>query len=135
MSALRRDMTRLGADIGPLNKALAAAGKMAAEPIAGAVRSSVPQGDTGRLSGSVRVTGSKSGAAVRMGRASAPYAGPVDFGGWPEGREYVADGRYLFPAASGLAEQAASLYSQATQRALDAFDWTNETDNAGAVHD
>jgi hypothetical protein len=25
------------------------------------------------------------------------YAGPVEFGGWPKGRPYVAKGRYIFP--------------------------------------
>jgi hypothetical protein len=61
-----------------------------------------------------------------MGRASLPYAGPLEFGGWPAGREFVASGRYLFPAAGRLAGEAAELYSNALQRGLDAFPWTNE---------
>ena len=134
MAALRRDMNRLGLDTGPLNKALAQAGRTAAEPVAAAVRESVPR-DSGTLAGDVRVTASRSGAAVRMGRASVPYAGPVDFGGWPGDREYKAGGRYLWPAGQALAAQAAELYSAAAQRALDTFNWTNQTTDAGAVRD
>ena len=56
-----------------------------------------------------------------MGRA-VPYAGPVEFGGWPEGREYVPQpGGYLFPAAHALADTAATLYAAGVQRAVDAF--------------
>ena len=134
MSALRRDVKRLTDDAGALNKALSAAGRTALQPVAAAVRSSVPQ-VSGRLSSDVRVLASRTGASVRMGRASLPYAGPVDFGGWPEGREYMADGRYLFPAADALGETAASDYSTAAQQALDAFGWTNETNTAEAVRD
>jgi hypothetical protein len=134
MAALRRDVKRLTGDVGPLSNALKEAGRQAVQPVAAAVRSSVPRG-SGDLSGTVRVTGSRTGAAVRMGRASVPYAGPVDFGGWPVGRDYVSGGRYLFPAAVSLAGTAATSYADATQHALDAFPWTNETNDAKAVHD
>lgn len=134
MRALRRDVSRFTDMAGPLARALTQAGHTAAEPVAAAVRESVPR-DSGRLAGDVRVTGGKTGAAVRMGRASVPYAGPVDFGGWPEGRDYEAGGRFLFPAAVSLAETSATLYAQGTQRALDAFGWTNETSQGEAVHD
>ena len=83
----------------------------------------------------MRITGTRTGATVRVGRKSVPYAGAVDFGGWPKGREYVAGGRYLFPAAQGLAETVANLYSDGIQQALDSFPWSNETTDAGAVHD
>jgi hypothetical protein len=125
MSALRRDVGRLTGDAGPLNAKLRDAGRQAAEPVAAATRETVPR-DSGTLEGTVRVTASKTGAAVRMGYARVPYAGPVDFGGWPEGREYEAGGRYLFPAAQSLAEKAAALYATATQKAIDGFAWTNE---------
>ena len=132
MKALRRDMARLGADVGPLNKALAAAGKTAAEPVAAATREAVPH-SSGGLEGTVRVSGTKSGVSVRMGSKAVPYAGPVDFGGWPGEREYVASGRFLFPAAQGLAESVVGLYTAATQKALDAFAWTNE--GTSTAHD
>lgn len=134
MRALRRDIARLTVETGPLEKQLVQAGRSAAEPIASTVRGSVPQ-DSGALAGDVRVTASRTGAAVRMGRASIPYAGAVDFGGWPEGRDYQASGRYLFPAAGELAGTSAELYATETQHALDAFGWTNLTNNPEAVHD
>jgi len=124
LRALLRDMQRLGADTGPLNKQLAAAGKRAVEPVADAARASVPK-VTGTLAGDIRVSGSKSGAAVRMGRARIPYAGPVEFGGYPGDRPFIADGRYLWPAARGLAAKAADAYTAAVQTALDGFDWSN----------
>ena len=134
MKALRRDVTKLSADAGPLNKALSDAGRIAAQPVAAAVRESVPRA-SGTLAGDVRVLASRTGASVRMGRGPVPYAGPVDFGGWPEGRDYIAGGRYMFPAAESLAETAATDYANGAQRALDAFAWTNETNNAEQVHD
>ena len=134
LRALQRDIKRLSLDAGPLNKALSEAGKRAASPVAERVRGNVPH-ESGALASSVRVTGSRSGAAVRMGRASTPYAGPTDFVGYPGDRPYLAGGRYLFPAAEELASEAAGLYADATQRALDAFVWSNESTSAGSVHD
>jgi hypothetical protein len=134
LRALVRDANRLCDDAGPLNKALSAAGKQAVEPVAAQARSSYPQ-VSGRLAGSVRASGTRSGAAVRVGSAALPYAGPVDFGGYPAGREYVATGRYLFPAAEQLASRAAELYGAGAQRAFDSFPWSNETTTAEAVHD
>jgi hypothetical protein len=122
-------------DAGPLNKALAAAGKSAVAPVVAAVQATVPR-VSGDLAGTIRSSGTKSGAAVRMGSAAVPYAGAVDFGGYPpDSYPYESGGRYLFPAAETLASTAADLYAQGTQHALDAFAWTNETNNAKAVHD
>jgi hypothetical protein len=139
MSALRRDVLRLTGDAGPLNKALSAAGRQAAEPVAGAARGALPQ-VSGRLAGDVRVTASRSGAAVRMGRSSLRYAGWVEFGGhrmapWDSFREYDSRGRYLFPNAVQLASVSGRIYSDATQAALDSFGWTNETSDPGGIHD
>ena len=139
MAALRRDLTRMGADNGPLNKALAAAGKRAVEPVAAITRSELPQ-DTGRLAGDVRTTGSRSGAAVRMGRASIRYAGWVEFGGHrhvphESERAYDPRGRFLFPAALRLQSSVAAEYARAAQQAVDAFTWSNETTNPESVHD
>jgi hypothetical protein len=120
--------------------ALAEAGRTAADPVASAARSSLPQLDTpehpaGTMANDVRLVGAKTGAGVKMGRASLPYAGPLEFGGWPPGRDMVPDGRYLFPAARDLASTSAELYSVALQRGFDAAVWTNETTNAEAIHD
>jgi hypothetical protein len=134
LRALVRDANRLCADAGPLNKALSAAGRVAAEPVAAATRSALPD-VTGHLKGSVRVGATRSGASVRMGSAAYPYAGPVEFGGYPGNRPYHGSGNYLFPAARTWASTSAELYSAAAQRAFDNFGWSNETTNAQAVHD
>ena len=129
LKALLRDVKKLTANNGDLNQALSAAGRHAVEPIASQARSALPQ-DSGRLAGDVRVTASRSGAAVRMGRSNLRYAGWVEFGGTRRvphvsTRDYDPRGRYLFPAAIQLAAIAAERYSVATQAALDNFDWTN----------
>jgi hypothetical protein len=135
MRALTKDLARAtDPRAGELLAYLQQAGREAAEPVAGQTRSSQPR-QTGALAGDVRVTSSRSGAAVRVGRARIPYAGPTDFGGYPGDRPYMADGRYLFPAAHALAASAARYYSDAMERGLEHFGWTNTTDNPEAVHD
>jgi hypothetical protein len=144
---LFRDLKRLGADTGPLAKAFSAAGKKAVAPIADAVRARLPVSDRtdrwtkpGRLAADVRTNATRTGATVRMGRASLRYAGWIEFGGdlknpHPATRDYVKGGRYLFPAAQALTAAAAEDYAIAAQAALDAFDWTNITTDGSAVHD
>jgi hypothetical protein len=135
LRALQRDLAKAtDPRAGELSAAMRKAGGAAAAPVAEAARGAVPV-DSGRLSGDIRVNASRTGATVRMGRASVPYAGPVDFGGYPGDREYLAGGRYLFPAAQGLAGTVADRYSTEIQRALDGLDWTNSTSDGAAVHD
>jgi hypothetical protein len=136
MKALAKDLAKLTDDRGALNKALAGAGAAAAAPVAAATRASLPQ-DSGKLAGDVRVTATKSGAAVRMGRSSVRYAGWVEFGGTrkaPHGssRPFLSQGRYMFPRAAELAGSAAALYTDAVTKAIDNFPWTNTGDS---VHD
>ena len=80
MRALMRDVTAMSGPRGALTLALINAARQAAEPLAAVTRSSLPQ-VSGRLAGDVRVSASRSGANVRMGRASVRYAGWVEFGG------------------------------------------------------
>jgi len=135
MRALMRDLARAtDPRAGELLIYLQQAGRTAADPVADETRSSLPH-LTGTLAGDVRVTSSRSGAAVRVGRARIPYAGPTDFGGYPGDRPYMADGRYLFPAARSLAGSAARLYSDAVERGFQRFSWTNPGTTAEAVHD
>ena len=139
MKALARDVTKLCADAGPMNAALRQVGLEVAQPVAALTRSSVPQ-VSGRLAGDVRATASRSGAAVRMGRASLRYAGWVEFGGHRRAphestRPYQPRGRYLFPAALQLAQTSAEAYARGTNAALERFGWTNTTTDGGAVHD
>jgi hypothetical protein len=140
LKAFQRDVKRLTGDAGPLNKACSAAGRTAAAPVAAATRSALPQ-VSGRLAGDVRVSATRSGASVRMGRSSIRYAGWVEFGGHRHApheseRAYDSRGRYMFPAAVQLASSSARLYSAALAKAFDSFGWSNPADAAaGAVHD
>jgi len=141
MAAIRRDLNKMADDVSsPVYAAIKGAGKQAAEPVAARARGAVPHvSDT--LSGDIRVSGTKTGAAIRMGRVSVPYAGWIEFGGTrkephPSSRQYIASGRYLFPAAAGLASQSAELYSSALERILNTNAvWTNTSSDPGAVHD
>jgi hypothetical protein len=139
MRALRRDFTRLSGDASPLNAAIRQAGLAAAQPVANLTRSTLPH-DSGALAGDVRVTATRTGAGVRMGRKTVPYAGWIEFGGTRHDpheshRPIEREGRYLFPAARRLAATAARLYSEALDKGLAQVEWTNETTNEGSVHD
>ena len=97
----------------------------------------------GQLGGDIRVSATRTGAAVRMGRASIPYAGWVEFGGRRKSphnstRPFVKTGRYLFPAANdlGVGPLAAAAYSDAIARIFASSGvWTNTTNDGGSVHD
>jgi hypothetical protein len=139
LRALQRDITRLCADRGDINRAFQTAGRQAAEPIATAARAAFPHA-SGTLAGDVRVTASRSGAAVRVGRKNIPYAGWIEFGGTRKrphasARPFVKTGRYLFPAAAPLAGRAAQTYADALTRALEGFGWTNTATAGAAIHD
>ena len=138
IKALSRDINKLtDDDRSALFKAIQSAGKTAAEPVAVATRAALPQ-RSGTLAGTVRSSGTRTGATVRVGTARADYAGWIDFGGTrhrphDSTRPYVKDGRYLFPAARGLAERSEQLYSDAMSKVFVASGvWTNPGDQ---VHD
>lgn len=137
--ALRRDLNRMATEVsGPVFNAMKRAGYWAVQPIVGLTRSELPS-DSGDLAGTVRASGTKTGASVRMGRKTVPYAGWIEFGGSrPDGseRQYVKDGRYLFPAARGDAARAAEAYSRNLDQVFnESSTWTNSTATAGSVHD
>jgi hypothetical protein len=139
LKALQKDLAKAAADTGPLNRAFAAAGRAAAQPVYAAARSALPQ-DSGRLAGDLRISATKSGASVRMGRSSVRYAGWVEFGGhrhapYESSRDYSPRGRFLFPAAVTLAGTVPGLYTTALAKALDGLTWTNETASPATVHD
>jgi hypothetical protein len=73
-----------------------------------------------------------------MGSKAVPWAGWVEFGGtrhkpFTSSRPFVKDGRYMFPAARGLAERSEQLYSDAIERVFASSGvWTNPGDE---VHD
>ncbi|MGH9891076.1 MAG: HK97 gp10 family phage protein, partial [bacterium] len=88
---------RLRAVDSALPRAVGQIFKIAADKVASDARSTIPS-RTGRLAGSVRPFGTGKRVGVRMGRASVPYAGPVEFGGYPGGRPFIQEGRYILPA-------------------------------------
>lgn len=141
LRALARDIKRAGTAPDLLIQMREAARKVA-DPVAAAIREALPKVDTrehsaGTLAGSVRTTATRTGSAVRMGTAAVDWAGPVDFGGWPHGRQFMPDGRYMYPIArqSGIVTSAASEYSDALQRGFNGYNWTNTSGDPGGVHD
>jgi hypothetical protein len=145
MAALRRDINRMVDEVqGPLYRAIRQAGKEAVEPVAEKTRGVIPRSGRGsedrkHLTDDVRTSGNKTGGVVRMGRASVPWAGWVEFGGSrPDGseRDFRPSGRYLFPSAYLLKDVAATKYSQALAEVFaSAGVWTNTSTDGGEIHD
>lgn len=92
-------------------KDLKAANKLAAEYVAKKAASKVPV-LTGRMRASIRAAGQARGGLVRMGKGSLPYAGPLEFGGYPGSRPYIAAGRYLFPTAKASKPEITAIYNR-----------------------
>lgn len=68
-----------------------------AEKVAEKVRGKI-NSQTGKAAGTVKAAKSQKGAIVRAG-GRIPYWGPLDFGGYPGRREFIPEGRYLYPTA------------------------------------
>lgn len=107
---LRRTLRRAGDDLTDLKGAHAAAGAIAGQ----AARTNGPR-RTGRLLGSVRWSGSATGAVVRAGRASVPYAMPIHWG-WPS-RGITAQ-PWVTKAAQDTEPVWSEVYADAVQRIL-----------------
>lgn len=120
LAELRRDLARIDKDT--MAKAMVEAGLKVSEPAARAIAAALPH-RSGRLSGSVRPSKIRTGAAVRTGTRAVPYAGPVEFGGYPGRRPFLPAGRYIFPTASGYAAKAVDAYAEAITRAINSFPW------------
>lgn len=103
LNELRRDLRKVEAG---LPKEVAAVFGRAAEKVAGKVRAALPR-RSGRAAGSVKAARAQKGAIVRAGGAKVPYYGPLDFGGYPKGRPFVPEGRYLYPVAEDEGPRAA----------------------------
>lgn len=93
------------------------ANKTAAQYVAERAASRVPV-RTGKLRSSIRAAGQARGGLVRMGSGRLPYAGPVEFGGYPGSRPYVKEGRYLFPTAKEAKAEIAAIYSADLERLI-----------------
>lgn len=129
LKQLTRDIKRLAdVDTKVVGKALREAGRRSAEPVAAAARSALPR-VSGRLAGSVRTRQAQSGYGVAFGNKAKPYAGWVEFGGsrnrpHASRRDYVRNGRYVFPAAYAEASHSVGLYAEALDDVIARFVWT-----------
>jgi hypothetical protein len=121
LDELRRDLGRIDRDM--MGKVMVDAGLAISTPAARAIAAAVPH-RSGRLAGSVRPSKIRTGAAVRTGKRAVPYAGPVEFGGYPGRRPYVPTGRYIFPTAASFTSGAAERYATEINRGLNQFNWT-----------
>lgn len=148
LTTLRKDIDKMCTDQkGPLFSTLKAAGYAAVQPIVPAARDRIPTSSRPRsqyhrpdgLANSIRASAYRSGAAVRMGGKGEPEAGWMEFGGsrrkpHASSRDFVKNGRYLFPAARGLSASASSQYTKALNEVFGSGRvWTNTTDNPEAV--
>lgn len=150
LKALMKDVNRLTKDErSPLFAAMKEAGYNAIKPVVPATRGELPHSDRprsrthipGALSGSIRASAYRSGAAVRMGSKTVPQAGWIEFGGTRKqphvsSRQFVKDGRYLFPTAKANAPRAVSEYTRSINQLFGKTAiWTNASNTAGSVHD
>jgi|SRR5215471_6557227 len=146
LRALQRDLQKMADPrAGALSEALKEAGRRAALPVADAARAAVPH-NTGRasgeltLEGDIRVSPTRTGAAIRVGRKKVNWAGWIEFGGTrhrphDSTRPFTPGGTFLYPAARQLRVTAARLYQTEIAAALDRYRWSNETTDGRSVHD
>lgn len=66
------------------------------------IRPKMPVGTSGKFQSSAKVRATTKTAGISWTKSAVPYAGAVEFGGWPEGRTYVKSGRYIFPTVDGM---------------------------------
>jgi hypothetical protein len=88
-------------------------GVIAAE-VATDARSLAPR-RSGRLAGDVRAGKAKTKATIAVGRASVPYAGPVNYG-WP--RRHIAANLFMNRAADSKAESSAERITREIQHMI-----------------
>ncbi len=97
IDGLRELRRQLNAVEKGLSKELADIFQPIAEKVAAKVRGKI-NSQTGKAAGTVKAAKAQKGAIVRAG-GRIPYWGPLDFGGYPGRREFVTEGRYLYPTA------------------------------------
>lgn len=95
LTELRRQLKQVE---GQLPKELATMFQGVAEKVAVKVRGKI-NSRSGRAASSVKASKSQRGAIVRAGGKKVVYWGPLDFGGYPGDREFIPEGRYLYPTA------------------------------------
>jgi hypothetical protein len=135
--AFGRDIERMSAPGGALDKASTSAAEQVLRPAAATTRGSIPR-VSGAMAATVAVKAEPYGAVLSEGGDSVAYAGWVDFGGSrPQSgpRPYLPQGRYLFPAVGDIEPAATAALSDAYSRVLASYGWTNTTSDGGQVHD
>ena len=130
LKGVRKDLLKLDRENAPA--AMVAAGLAVANPLVAKIQQALPV-QTGRLRGTVRAGKVRTGATVRVGTKAVPYAGWVEFGGTRRNphistREFVKDGRYIFPTARGEASDAVQRYAAEMQRIIDSYSWSQAKD-------
>ncbi len=95
LDQLRRRLKQVDSN---LPKELALIFNRSAEGVAAKVRAKI-NSKSGRAAKHVKAAKTQKGAVVRAGGKSVPYFGPLDFGGYPKGRPFLPEGRYLYPTA------------------------------------
>lgn len=118
LDKLQRALRRAGETDVP--KRLKQVAKDAAQLVADEAARRTPV-KTGRLRNSIRAAGQAKQGLVRMGTSKVPYAGPIDFGGYPKGRPFKSKGRILYPALDAASAEVERFYERAIDDALKDF--------------
>ena len=92
--------------------------KSAADKVATKARGRI-NSRTGKLASTVKPYGTQRASGVRMGRASVPYFGSYEFGGWPKGRKFIREGRALYPTFRDSRDQVIRDISTGLQQLID----------------
>lgn len=121
LGKLKRDLKRLGDDLGDLKQAH----KRAAEAVAEDARKRVPV-LTGRMKASIRAAGQAGGAVIRGGSKSVPYFGFIDFGGntgidKSVVRPFLPKGRVLYPAIDAQQKEVVSIFDREIEQLLNKY--------------
>lgn len=116
VSGLNRTIRALK-DIGVPASEIAAAGKDAAELVAGEARTLVPV-RTGKLKGSIRTATQQRKAIVRAGGARVPYANPIHWGWFKRG---IKPNQFFSRAITPQIDKIYKSYFDSLQRLLDKY--------------
>jgi len=116
VSGLNRAIRALK-DVGVPASEIAAAGKDAAEIVAGEARSLVPV-KTGKLRGSIRTATQQRKAIVRAGGARVPYANPIHWGWFRRG---IKPNQFFSRAINPNIDKIYKQYFDNLQRLIDKY--------------
>lgn len=104
-------------DVGVPASEIAAAGKDAAEIVAGEARTLVPV-RTGALKGSIRTANQQRKAIVRAGGARVPYANPIHWGWFRRG---IKPNQFFSRAIAGNIEKIYEKYFDSLNKLLEKY--------------